>query len=155
MLANAIIQVGIFSALVTAISVPLGLYMARVFAGEQTLLDPVLRPVERAIYRVCGVHPEAEETWVEYAVSMLLFSMVGMLVLYAMERLQYYSAAESAAVRRGRARSRIQHRRELHHQYQLAGLWRRIDHELLHADGRARLPQFRLGGGGYRGGVSR
>ena len=90
MLANAIIQVGIFSALVTAISIPLGLYMARVFAGEHTMLDPVLRPIERAIYRVCGIHPEAEETWVEYAVSMLLFSMVGMLVLYAMERLQYY-----------------------------------------------------------------
>ena len=89
MLANAIIQVGLFSVLVTAISVPLGLYMARVFAGEPTFLDPVLRPVERIIYRLCGVHPDAEETWVEYAVSMLLFSMVGMLVLYAMERLQY------------------------------------------------------------------
>ena len=90
MLANAIIQVGIFCALVTAISVPLGLYMARVFAGEPTMLDPVLKPIERTIYRVCGIHPEAEETWVEYAVSMLLFSMVGMLVLYAIERLQYY-----------------------------------------------------------------
>src|SRR5271170_103337 len=90
MLANAIIQVGLFSVLVTAISVPLGLYMARVFAGEPTFLDPVLRPVERIIYRLCGVHPDAEETWVEYAVSMLLFSMVGMLVLYALERLQYY-----------------------------------------------------------------
>jgi K+-transporting ATPase ATPase A chain len=90
MLANAIVQVGIFSALVTAISIPLGLYMARVFAGEPTFLDPVMRPVERVVYRICGVHPDAEETWVEYAVSMLLFSMVGMLVLYAMERLQYY-----------------------------------------------------------------
>ena len=90
MLVNAIIQVGIFCALVTAISVPLGLYMARVFAGEPTMLDPLLKPIERTIYRVCGIHPEAEETWVEYAVSMLLFSMVGMLVLYALERLQYY-----------------------------------------------------------------
>src|ERR1700722_16457551 len=90
MLANAIIQVGIFSALVTAISVPLGLYMARVFAGERTMLDPLMRPIERAIYRLCGIHPETEETWVEYAVSMLLFSMIGMVVLYAMERLQLY-----------------------------------------------------------------
>jgi K+-transporting ATPase ATPase A chain len=90
MLANAIIQAGVFSALVTAISVPLGLYMARVFAGERTMLDPVLRPIERTIYRLCGIHPEAEETWVEYAVSMLLFSMIGMVVLYAMERLQYF-----------------------------------------------------------------
>src|SRR5215471_6649106 len=84
------IQVGLFSVLVTVISVPLGLYMARVFAGEQTFLDPVLRPVERAIYRACGVHPGSEQDWIEYAVAMLLFSAVGMLLLYGMERLQYY-----------------------------------------------------------------
>jgi potassium-transporting ATPase potassium-binding subunit len=90
MIANAVIQVGIFSILVTLISVPLGLYMARVFAGERTFLDPVLRPVERAIYRVCGVHPDIEQDWIEYAVAMLLFSAVGMLLLYGMERLQYY-----------------------------------------------------------------
>ena len=90
MIANAVIQVGIFSALVTLISVPLGLYMARVFAGERTFLDPVMRPVERAIYRVCGVHPAAEQDWIEYAIAMLLFSAVGMLLLYSMERLQYY-----------------------------------------------------------------
>ena len=88
MLANAFIQVGIFSLLVTAISVPLGLYMARVFAGEPTRLDPILGPLERAIYRVCGVHPGTEQTWVEYAISMLLFSAAGMLLLYAMQRLQ-------------------------------------------------------------------
>ena len=87
---NAFIQVGLFSIVVTAISVPLGLYMARVFSGQRTFLDPVLRPVERAIYRVCGVHPGTEQDWVEYTVAMLLFSAVGMLVLYGMERLQYY-----------------------------------------------------------------
>ena len=90
MITNAAIQVGIFSILVTLLSVPLGLYMARVFAGERTLLDPVLRPLERAIYRICGVHPGTEQTWIEYTVSMLLFSAVGMLLLYAIERLQYY-----------------------------------------------------------------
>jgi len=85
-----VIQVGLFSVLVTVISVPLGLYMARVFAGEPTFLDPVLRPLERAIYRVSGVHPGTEQTWVEYTVAMLLFSFAGMLVLYGMERLQYF-----------------------------------------------------------------
>src|SRR5215469_5113550 len=90
MLANALIQVGLFSILVTAISVPLGLYMARVFSGQRTFLDPVLRPVERLIYRVCGVHAGTEQDWVEYAVAMLLFSTVGMLLLYGMERLQYF-----------------------------------------------------------------
>src|SRR5271166_1715433 len=90
MLSNALIQVGLFSVLVTIISVPLGLYMARVFGDEQTFLDPVLRPVERAIYRVCGINPGDEMTWVEYAVSMLLFSFVGMVVLYGIERLQQF-----------------------------------------------------------------
>ena len=90
MIANAVIQVGIFSVLVTLISVPLGLYTARVFSGERTFLDPVLRPVEHAIYRFCGVHPGTEQDWIEYAIAMLLFSAVGMLLLYGMERLQYY-----------------------------------------------------------------
>src|SRR6266403_6115490 len=87
---NAVFQVGIFLAIVTALSVPLGLYMARVFAHEPTFLDPVLAPIERLIYRVCRVRPGSEMTWAEYAVAMLVFSMVGMIVLYAMERLQYF-----------------------------------------------------------------
>jgi K+-transporting ATPase ATPase A chain len=85
---NAVLQVGIFFLLVTLVSVPLGLYMARVFAEERTFLDPVLRPVERAIYRLCGVHPASEMTWGEYTMAILWFSVVGMLVLYALERLQ-------------------------------------------------------------------
>src|SRR5580692_11381351 len=87
-MSNAIVQVGLFFIVVTLVSVPLGLYMARVFTGERTFLDPVLSPIERLIYRVCGVHPATEMTWYEYAIAMLLFSMVGMIVLYAMQRLQ-------------------------------------------------------------------
>ena len=87
---NAFIQIGFYSLILTAISVPLGLYMARVFAGERTFLDPVLGPIERLIYRLCGVHPATEQTWVEYTISVLLFSVVGMLVLYALERLQFF-----------------------------------------------------------------
>jgi K+-transporting ATPase ATPase A chain len=89
-LSNALIQVGLFAVLVTIISVPLGLHMARVFAGERTFLDPVMGPIERLIYRVCGVHPGNEQTWVEYAAAMLVFSFVGMLLLYAIERLQQF-----------------------------------------------------------------
>ena len=85
---NAVLQVGIFFLLVTLISVPLGLYIARVFADEKTFLDPVLRPIERTIYRLCGVHPATEMSWGEYAIAMLWFSLVGMVVLYALERLQ-------------------------------------------------------------------
>jgi K+-transporting ATPase ATPase A chain len=85
---NAIVQVGLFFIIVTLVSVPLGLYMARVFNDERTFMDPVLRPLEKLIYRVCGVRPATDMTWFEYAIAMLLFSMVGMLVLYAMQRLQ-------------------------------------------------------------------
>jgi K+-transporting ATPase ATPase A chain len=87
---NAIIQVGVFFILVTLISIPLGLYMARVFSGQRTFLDPIAGPIERLIYRFCGINPGVEQTWVEYTVAMLLFSAVGMLLLYGMERLQYY-----------------------------------------------------------------
>jgi len=90
MLFNAIVQVGLFAVLVTVLSVPIGLYMARVFSEERTFLDPVLRPVERTIYRLCGVHPGTEMTWSEYAVAMLLFSLAGMLLLYGMQRLQQF-----------------------------------------------------------------
>jgi K+-transporting ATPase ATPase A chain len=90
MLYNAVLQLGLFAVLVTIISVPLGLYMARVFSEERTFLDPVLRPVERAIYRLCGVNPAAEMTWAEYALAIMLFSAVGMLVLYGLERLQQF-----------------------------------------------------------------
>ncbi len=73
---------------VVLLTKPLGVYMARVFEGERTFLAPVLRPVERVIYRVCGVDPTVEQSWVGYAVGMLLFSLVGMALLYAIQRLQ-------------------------------------------------------------------
>ena len=90
MFSNAFVQIGFFALVVTAVSMPLGLYMARVFAGERTFMDPVLLPVERLIYRLCGVQPATEQTWVEYTISLLLFSVVGMLLLYGLERLQYF-----------------------------------------------------------------
>lgn len=88
MIWNAIAQVGIFFALVAILSVPLGLYMARVFRGQWTFLDPLLRPIERVIYRFCGVRSDTEMAWTEYACAMLLFSMFGMLFLYAVQRFQ-------------------------------------------------------------------
>ena len=88
MIGNALTQVGLYFLLVLAVTVPLGAYMTRVFNREHTLLDPVLEPLERLIYRLCGIQPANEMTWVEYTIDMLLFSAVGMVVLYALERLQ-------------------------------------------------------------------
>ncbi|MGH7813122.1 MAG: potassium-transporting ATPase subunit KdpA [Candidatus Binataceae bacterium] len=85
---NALLQVGLYFSLVAAVSIPLGRYMAKVFAGEPTFLDPALAPIERLIYRLSGVSPGTEMTWAEYAISMLLFSFAGMLALYGLERLQ-------------------------------------------------------------------
>ncbi|HUA36065.1 MAG TPA: potassium-transporting ATPase subunit KdpA [Candidatus Binataceae bacterium] len=85
---NAIIQIGLFSLIIIISSVPLGLYMAKVFAGERTFMDPLFTPAERLIYRVGGVDPKTEQTWIGYAVSLLLFSLVGMITLYALQRLQ-------------------------------------------------------------------
>jgi len=90
MLSNSIIQLAVYFILVTAISVPLGLYMARVFSNERTFLDPVLSPIERLIYKICGINPEVEMGWAGYAIAMLAFSLISMIFLYALQRLQWY-----------------------------------------------------------------
>src|SRR6202012_4711991 len=78
-----------FFALVLLCAKPLGLYMARVFERERTFADRVFRPLERLIYRLTGIEETHEMKWTEYAGVMLLFSLVTMLVTYAIERLQH------------------------------------------------------------------
>jgi len=90
MLSNSVIQLVAFFLIVAVVSVPLGLYMARVFSNERTFLDRVLSPIERLIYRICGINPAVEMGWAGYAVSMLAFSLISMIFLYALQRLQYY-----------------------------------------------------------------
>ena len=85
---NGWLQILLFLAAIAAVTVPLGAFMARVFARERTWLDPVLRPLERLIYRLTGVDDRHEMRWTEYALTMLAFSVVSMLVLYALQRLQ-------------------------------------------------------------------
>jgi K+-transporting ATPase ATPase A chain len=85
---NGWIQIAIFAIIVTASVKPLGGYMARVFSGERTFLSPILRPFERVIYAICGVREDDEQHWTIYTISVLLFSLSGFLVLYAMQRLQ-------------------------------------------------------------------
>ena len=87
---NGWLQIIVFLALIFAVTKPMGVYLTRVFNRERTFLDPVLRPIERLLYRVTGVEEDHEMRWTEYAVSMLLFSVVSMLVLYAIQRLQGY-----------------------------------------------------------------
>jgi len=90
MTANGWLQIAVFLALILAVTKPMGVFMTRVFNRERTFLDPVLRPVERLIYRVTGVEEDREMGWIEYGVSMLLFSAASMLLLYLIQRVQGY-----------------------------------------------------------------
>ena len=90
MTVNGWLQILFFFVIILLVTKPLGVFMAHVFDRKKTFLDPVLRPVERLIYKLTGVNEEREMRWTEYAVTMLLFSVVSMLVLYLIQRLQGY-----------------------------------------------------------------
>jgi potassium-transporting ATPase potassium-binding subunit len=87
---NGWLQILFFLVALVLITPLVGAYMTRVFTRQRTFLDPVVRPVERLIYRLTGVDEQREMRWTEYAGALLLFSIVSMLVLYAMQRLQAY-----------------------------------------------------------------
>jgi K+-transporting ATPase ATPase A chain len=88
MTANGWLQIALFSAVILALTKPLGVYMFRVFEGERQPLPRVFGPLERVCYRLCGVDPQREQSWQEYTLALLLFSALGVLVTYAIERLQ-------------------------------------------------------------------
>jgi potassium-transporting ATPase potassium-binding subunit len=90
MTANGWFQIGFFLLVIFLITKPLGVFLARVFSGQRTFLDPVLRPIERIIYRLTGIDEKHEMRWTEYAVAMLLFSGVSMALLYVLERVQKF-----------------------------------------------------------------
>ena len=87
---NGWLQILFFFLIILLVTKPLGVFMAHVFNREKTFLDPVLRPIERLVYKLTGVNEEREMRWTEYAVAMLLFSAVSMLVLYLIQRIQGY-----------------------------------------------------------------
>jgi len=85
---NGWLQILVFFFVILAVTKPLGVFMAHVFNRERTFLDPLLRPVERLIYKLTLVNEAREMHWTEYAVTMLLFSFVSMLLLYLLQRAQ-------------------------------------------------------------------
>ncbi len=88
MTGNGWIQIALFCVVIIALTKPLGAYLTRVFEGGRTFLSPVLGPIERGIYRLCGVDEKDEQHWVTYTVAMLFFSLAGFLALYLLQRLQ-------------------------------------------------------------------
>src|SRR5664279_3831047 len=85
---EVLLKTGVFLLLVLAVAKPLGVFMARVFEGGKTFLDPVLVPVEKAIYRLAGVDAAGDQGWRAYTGAMLVFNVVTLVVLYALQRLQ-------------------------------------------------------------------
>jgi potassium-transporting ATPase potassium-binding subunit len=88
MTANGLLQIGLYLGVLLLLVKPLGLHMARVYEGRPPLLGRLLGPVERGIYRLCGVDPASEMSWPHYTGAVLLFSGVGFALLYALQRLQ-------------------------------------------------------------------
>ena len=90
MTAKGIIQIALYFLVLLALVRPLGAYMAHVYEGDRSLLglNRVFRPVERLIYRLCGVRGDIEMNWKTYAVAVLLFNLIGVLVVYALQRAQ-------------------------------------------------------------------
>jgi K+-transporting ATPase ATPase A chain len=88
--ANGWLQIGVFLIAILVVTPVIGRFMTRVFNRERTWLDPLLRPLERVIYRASGVDETHEMRWTEYAIAMLLFSGVSMLVLYVLQRVQQW-----------------------------------------------------------------
>lgn len=85
---HSLVEIVLFVAALTALTKPLGWFMARVFTGRPCGLDPVLGPIERLIYRVTGVKPSDEMTWKEYAVAAMAFSFLSVIAVYALQRMQ-------------------------------------------------------------------
>ncbi|MGC1618503.1 MAG: potassium-transporting ATPase subunit KdpA [Candidatus Acidiferrum sp.] len=90
MTANGWFQIGLYVLVLFLITKPVGIFLTRVFEREKTILDPLLRPVERLIYRLCGVDENKEMRWTEYGTTMLVFSAVSLILLYLFERLQQW-----------------------------------------------------------------
>ena len=87
---NGVLQIVIYFTILILLAKPLGAMMARIYSGEHTLLERVLGPVERLVYRLAGVDPAQEMNWKTYAVAMLLFNLLGLLVVYFLQRVQAF-----------------------------------------------------------------
>ena len=88
MTANGWFQIGLFLFSILVLTKPTGVYLTRVFNRDKTPLDFILRPIERVIYKICGINETEEMRWTKYTVAMLLFSGVSMALLYFLERTQ-------------------------------------------------------------------
>ncbi len=85
---NGWLQIILYLIILVLLVKPLGLYMAKVYQGERTILSPVIRPLEHLAYRVAKVNSTDEMDWKNYSISVLLFSFIGFVFLYFLQRIQ-------------------------------------------------------------------
>ena len=126
----------------------LGRYMYRVMEGERTFLSPILRPVERTIYRLCGIDETAEHDWKAYAISVMAMAFVAIVAGYVMLRLQDVLPLEPEPCPGDVAGPRVQHLGQLRDQHELAELLRRDRGEPPDPGDDARGPQLHVRGDG-------
>src|SRR6476469_5734406 len=88
MTTQGVLQIVLYFAVLLALTKPLGSYMARVYEGQKTFLHPLFRPIERLLYWLGGVQEEVEQRWTQYTASLLAFSVISFVVVYALQRLQ-------------------------------------------------------------------
>jgi len=88
MTTNGIVRIVLLLVVTFLLVKPVGTYMAKVYEGERTFLDRFLKPLERWLYRICAIDAQADMPWQTYTIALLVFTVVGMLLLYALQRLQ-------------------------------------------------------------------
>src|SRR5574340_402761 len=100
-----LLNVFIYFLVILALPKPLGLFMTKLFEGERTFLHPLIRPLEKLTYRLCGVREDAEQRWTQYAASMIAFSLMSFVFAYLIQRLQRFLPLNPMHFGSGRAPS--------------------------------------------------
>ncbi len=85
---NGLLQIAVYFLIILAVAKPMGVFMARLFAGEKTFLHAVLRPLEKLVYKLVGVNETTEQRWTQYTAALLAFSIFSFLFVYLLQRLQ-------------------------------------------------------------------
>lgn len=138
---NDLIQFALYGAVLVALAIPLGAYMTRVFAGEAGFL----RFVERPVFSLAGIKPDEGQHWSAYALALIAFNAAGFVLLFLILKFQNVLPGNPLGLPRPQWAPRVQHSDQLHHQHQLAGLWRRNHHELSEPNGGADDAELRVG----------
>ena len=136
------LQFGLLIGILLLTAKPLGIYLANVFAGERTFLFPVLRPIERLLYRILHVDPNEEQDWKHYSLHLLTFAAMSCIFTYVLLRLQTHLPLNPQAMGRLSPDLSFNATIGISHQHQLAILFGRAKHELFLSDRTALLSIF-------------